>query len=433
MAQTARDMYQSAVAKDEALRTAVAAGDRPPALREFRSVVAAYEDIVRRFPRSGYCDDALFKAAALAKLAAERFGDLRDKRTAVRLFKMLIDEYPTSSLVAGARSQIDQLDPARQLLTPTPQSPATLGVSTPPGHTSPPPGTRLRQGSGGQAATSTTAGPSATTRQPDTVVLRSITRTLLPGTVRISMELDREVLFEQARIDNPSRVFVDLKGTIPAPTLVDAVLTYTGDLVTQVRLGRHPGPTTRVVVDAEGITRYSIFALYEPFRLVIDCEHAVAEVGRIAPPVAPELLTAQPLKVDVLARAGLPRLPPRVVEMPAVSEPAAIETPAAPSPPSPPAPIPSKAAAPPVVTTPLGPVAKPGGGYSLARQLGLGASRIVIDPGHGGRDPGAKIRGLTEADVVLDISLRLERLLKKERGVEVVLTRRRNVFVPLER
>ncbi|MBI4475737.1 MAG: N-acetylmuramoyl-L-alanine amidase [Acidobacteria bacterium] len=119
--------------------------------------------------------------------------------------------------------------------------------------------------------------------------------------------------------------------------------------------------------------------------------------------------------------------------MPAVSEPAALETPAAPSPPPPPAPIPSKAAAPPVVTTPPGPVAKPGGGYSLARQLGLGASRIVIDPGHGGRDPGAKIRGLTEADVVLDISLRLERLLKKERGVEVVLTRRRNVFVPLER
>jgi N-acetylmuramoyl-L-alanine amidase len=57
----------------------------------------------------------------------------------------------------------------------------------------------------------------------------------------------------------------------------------------------------------------------------------------------------------------------------------------------------------------------------------------VIDPGHGGRDPGARVKGLNEADLVLDIALRLEKLLKKQRGVEVVLTRRANVYVPLER
>ena len=43
------------------------------------------------------------------------------------------------------------------------------------------------------------------------------------------------------------------------------------------------------------------------------------------------------------------------------------------------------------------------------RQLGLGVSRIVIDPGHGGHDPGAKGSGVTEASLVLDIALRLER------------------------
>jgi N-acetylmuramoyl-L-alanine amidase len=68
----------------------------------------------------------------------------------------------------------------------------------------------------------------------------------------------------------------------------------------------------------------------------------------------------------------------------------------------------------------------------LSRQLGLGISRVVIDPGHGGHDPGAQVRGLNEAEIVLDIALRLERLLLKESGVEVILTRRTNAYVALE-
>jgi N-acetylmuramoyl-L-alanine amidase len=69
---------------------------------------------------------------------------------------------------------------------------------------------------------------------------------------------------------------------------------------------------------------------------------------------------------------------------------------------------------------------------SIARQLGLSVSRIVIDPGHGGRDPGTVAKGLTEAALTLDVALRLEKLLQKELGVEVVLTRRTDVYVPLE-
>jgi len=59
-------------------------------------------------------------------------------------------------------------------------------------------------------------------------------------------------------------------------------------------------------------------------------------------------------------------------------------------------------------------------------------SRIVIDPGHGGHDPGAHGKGLTESAVTLDIALRLEKLLEKEPGLEVVLTRREDVYIPLE-
>ncbi len=72
------------------------------------------------------------------------------------------------------------------------------------------------------------------------------------------------------------------------------------------------------------------------------------------------------------------------------------------------------------------------GRFSLSRQLGLGISRIVIDPGHGGHDPGAQTRGLNEADLVLDVALRLQQLLLKASGFEVVLTRDTDIFIPLE-
>ncbi len=96
--------------------------------------------------------------------------------------------------------------------------------------------------------------------------------------------------------------------------------------------------------------------------------------------------------------------------------------------------------APPAVVTvpmpsalpPAAPAATSGGDYSLARQLGLGISRIVIDAGHGGHDPGAQANGLVESELVLDIALRVETLLRKQAGIDVVLTRRTQEFIPLE-
>ncbi len=59
---------------------------------------------------------------------------------------------------------------------------------------------------------------------------------------------------------------------------------------------------------------------------------------------------------------------------------------------------------------------------------------IIIDPGHGGKDPGAiGRRGLKEKVVTLDIAKRVERLLKKTRKVKVIMTRRRDEFISLDK
>ncbi len=58
---------------------------------------------------------------------------------------------------------------------------------------------------------------------------------------------------------------------------------------------------------------------------------------------------------------------------------------------------------------------------------------IVIDPGHGGKDPGATSKsGLKEKDVVLDVSHRLKKLIEKRLHKKVIMTRSRDVFIPLK-
>lgn len=72
-------------------------------------------------------------------------------------------------------------------------------------------------------------------------------------------------------------------------------------------------------------------------------------------------------------------------------------------------------------------------GYSMARQLGLGIKRIVVDPGHGGRDPGCiGKKGSREKNIVLDVALQLKKLLEANTDLEVIMTRESDIYVPVE-
>lgn len=62
-----------------------------------------------------------------------------------------------------------------------------------------------------------------------------------------------------------------------------------------------------------------------------------------------------------------------------------------------------------------------------------GYTTIVIDPGHGGKDPGARgIRKTEEKDITLKVGLQLRELLSKQSGVRVLMTRDRDAFIELE-
>lgn len=65
------------------------------------------------------------------------------------------------------------------------------------------------------------------------------------------------------------------------------------------------------------------------------------------------------------------------------------------------------------------------------RQDGMRPLRVVLDPGHGGIDPGAEREGVREADLMLTFAHELKEVLRRA-GMQVVMTRETDIFVPLE-
>jgi len=394
-----RTMYTDALLRERTLRHEIenSRGETPPPvlLERMRSLVEAYERMSRQFPTSAYMDHALWQGALLSADAFWTFGEAEDKATALELFSELSSRFPKSSLVKELPSHVKRLRDAKFVPSP-PVRPAVV----------PPPVPVIAVGRATNALT-------------------AVKRDVLLDALRITLELGQEVTFRSDRLDNPPRVFIDFENTRPVEAIKDATIPFADDVVRKVRIGRQTESRTRVVMDLSGAGRYSIYTLYNPYRVVIDFMRL---------PVAPP---------GVLAAA--PTTSTSGVRQATAKTTAAAVTPvaaAAPVKPANPSPLPSEpddgSAEPPTALAASAPAASASpslngtGGFSLSRQLGLRVSRVVIDPGHGGHDPGAKTKGLTEAELVLDVALRLEKLLSKQDGFEVVLTRRVDTFVPLE-
>ena len=409
-AAAAKTMFTHAVAKETAVRKVLSSkGPAEAVLKAVRTVVADYETFARQFPGSGSSGEALWRAARLSADAFESFGDAEEQTAATRLLQTIRSDYPTSTFAKQVPAELAKVE--------GPSSPRTTPKTRPVPRPIPQP--------------SQPAPVSATAGAGKIATITDIRRAVMRDVVRVVIELDREVVFHDERLDNPSRVFLDLPSTRAAAPLKDQTLRFDGDAdpVRQVRIGRHPNNTVRVVLETSGVSSYSVYPLYNPYRLVIDCLRATPEAALDSLPTFPAPVKPPPL-VNLPARringwsAGLPGRTPAAAA-------ALIAARAEASPPNLPA-SPTAATGAPPLLPPGSPSRNVTGGLSIARQLGLGVSRIVIDPGHGGHDPGAKGGDTSEAELVLDVSLRLEKLLEKIPGVEVVLTRRSDEYVSLQ-
>jgi N-acetylmuramoyl-L-alanine amidase len=241
-------------------------------------------------------------------------------------------------------------------------------------------------------------------------VVRAVRQITSPATTRLIVELSEPAHYRLERsiarpeLGVPPRLYVDLLDTRLDSASVAALALPQGPAV-RMRAAQRDGITTRLILDVPGLSQYGAFSMLDPFRLIID----VRGTPRAGTPAGGPL--------DGVLRAGAPKAGPR--------------PPAAPLPqPQRPAPTPAKkepdtvVASLPQPRTGQRPLPRPA---PPARRL-----KIVVDPGHGGKDPGAIGAGdVVEKDVVLAIALQLRDRLQAA-DFNVVLTRDTDVFIPLE-
>lgn len=213
-----------------------------------------------------------------------------------------------------------------------------------------------------------------------TALVKEIRHWSTPYYSRIAITLDRDAKYEYHQLPATSetvaqaRLYIDISAARLAPGVKDIPI---GDgLLKTARVAQYRADIVRVVLDLESLGDCKVVAFSDPARIIIDINRR----DEITRPREPEL-------------ASLPESPP----LAAAVEPAEEKPKAA------------------------------------ARVTSGKIRRIVVDPGHGGHDPGAIGAGGTrEKDVVLQIGLRLAKKLREELGVEVVMTRSTDVFLELQ-
>ena len=236
----------------------------------------------------------------------------------------------------------------------------------------PAPGPALAQSSSGERITA--AEPAGGGEKVQVTGLKLLT---LKDQTRVMLDLSHETKFEVRRLKEdplkrtPERIYIDILGAKLAPGSRDTLPVDDG-VLRQVRVGQYSADVVRVVLDMNAVRAHNAFIIPEPTQLVI----------------------------DILALGTQQKAPTKEVAMrvePVSQKPVAV----------------AKKADPPA--------------------SGGGLRKIVLDPGHGGKDPGAiGAGGIAEKDIVLSVARKLARKLKAELGVQVVLTRHDDRFVPLE-
>jgi N-acetylmuramoyl-L-alanine amidase len=200
-----------------------------------------------------------------------------------------------------------------------------------------------------------------------------------PSYTRVVIDVDGEVQYRFGRLLNPDRLYVDLIGTQLAPQLQGRSLGVSDHLLNGVRGAQHQPGVVRVVLDLKTLRAYHIFTMTDPYRLIIDIKGTGS--GTSNPP-------------------PLPPPPPRQQASAPEQNRGRADPPAAPKRPT------------------------------AARDQRW---HVVIDAGHGGKDPGAVgPSGLMEKEVVLDIARRLRDRMHQDPQWRVTLTRDTDVFIPLE-
>ena len=235
-------------------------------------------------------------------------------------------------------------------------------------------------------------------------------------TTRVAVEVSGEFKYKSDSLETPPRLFFDVQDSRPG--MAQRTIAVGDRLLKQIRIAETQPGTTRIVLDLEQNADFSASQLSNPERLMVEIR-AKGTKAPVAAAIEDAPVPPPASKTQTETQVAAKTLPAPSV-LTAVSRPSG-------APPAAPASRKADSSEPKPATR------NSNGERSLTRALGLKLERVVLDPGHGGHDAGTHgPSGLTEKDLVLDISQRLATLLQDRLGSDVVLTRNDDTYVSLE-
>ena len=368
---------------------------------QWERVYGQFESVYERFPKSKRGADALYMCAKTTDGLYSVSRVKSDAERAVELFEQMAEIYPQSSLADDALLRAGELEedvlgnkqrayilyqllvkeqPSGDMVGKAKARLVALAAYAP---VEQPERKVVTQGPGKSLSRpATTSAP-----PPGGGRLTAVRYWSNPGYTRIVLDISGETQFStHYLVPDPSkgippRLYVDIENTdldeaLKEPTVVD------DGLLRQIRTGLPQPGTVRVVLDLDSIGDYKVFPLNDPWRIVID----------IAGDKAPELKRRE-TEISSLPESTNDAIAKVLQEAPKDQQPLHIPN------------VPASTA----------------------------LRRIVVDAGHGGKDPGAVgPSGVYEKTVTLQLAKALEKELTRQIGCEVILTRSGDVYLPLE-
>ncbi len=345
--------------------------------------IRKYDRIFTSYPESEAAPWALFKEADLYKRLYRYSSLSKDLEESITLFRKVTETYKTHRLADDAQYRVGEIfyyqkkDMAQAYI-----EFLRVDIKYPTGDMRPKAREKLEKLTAllGKKEEARLAG-NGNHDSSEPLLVKDIRHWSTQNYTRVVVDMEGRITYghhllkrDPAR-DKPERLYLDLVNARVSKE-IDNSIPIKGDLLERVRAGQYKKDRVRVVLDINSIGSYKIFHLYDPFRIVVDVRKGDQEEEEKEPVL---VLKKRPVRKGILK---------------------------------------SK---------------KPDTNVSLARQLGLNVKRIVIDPGHGGKDPGCYRGRIREKDIVLNLARRLAEKIRKEVGCEVYLTRNKDVFLPLER
>lgn len=340
-------------------------------------VIQEYSGICEKHPDSPFAPNARYKAAKLYRELYGYSGSRADLRKASETFQQVARDYPWSSLAddslyhAGRiEERLGNKDQAQKLYR-------RIDREFPEGDMLSAARARITgPARSASAPAKKSAGKAAQGSGASRV--KNVRQWTNEDFTRVVIDLDRNAKYKTFTLprdtahDKPQRLVIDLDGAA-TPQGFPYRHGQKDGLITDIRVSQFDPGTVRVVLDLKDTLTYNAFHLEDPSRIVVD----VGAKGSSIKKAATHQSTVKKVRSHTPSQMK--------DDVP-----------------------------------------------SIASQLCLKVSRIVIDPGHGGKDPGAiGPGGVREKDLVLQIGKLLAQRLRLE-GFEVFLTRTTDTFLTLE-